>query len=322
MLSKAGLYRVVLTGMLALAPAVSHATLVVTPAGATEGFSLSTFAFNFPNTGFCCGPLGIAFPNSGGVMVADYPGNVRVFPTDANGQDAGAVPVAQNYGSHNGVGLANLNGSIYMTEQLSGEVVKLNNDGTFNSNVVALALATGIAADNADGVLYVSNISSGIYRIDPVAHTSNLFVGGSFDGLSFDPVHGVVYGLLNGNDIAGFRISDGLQVFNSGFIPDSPDGTALGSGILAGKIYANTNAGTVIEIDMNTLTQTVIATGGSRGDFVTVDPNGSLLLTQTDSIIRLNPPTGGGFGNTPEPASVLLTLGGLATFMYFRKHAA
>jgi hypothetical protein len=34
----------------------------------------------------------------------------------------------------------------------------------------------------------------------------------------------------------------------------------------------------------------VIATGGSRGDFVTVDPNdGTLLLTQTDRILRLVP---------------------------------
>jgi hypothetical protein len=29
------------------------------------------FADNFPTTGFCCGPLGIAFLPGGGVMVSD-----------------------------------------------------------------------------------------------------------------------------------------------------------------------------------------------------------------------------------------------------------
>lgn len=57
------------------------------------------FANEFPTTGFCCGPLGIAFVGGGAVMVSDYPGNVRVFPTDTDGQSASAVPVAQFYGA-------------------------------------------------------------------------------------------------------------------------------------------------------------------------------------------------------------------------------
>ena len=80
---------------------------VLTPAGTGAGFLLSQFAFNFPITGDpCCGPLGIAFASGGKVMVSDYPGNVRVFGSDADGQDASLVAVAQNYGAGNGVGLA------------------------------------------------------------------------------------------------------------------------------------------------------------------------------------------------------------------------
>ena len=60
------------------------ATPILTLAGTTAGFTLSQFADEFPTTGICCGPLGIAFPTSGGVMVSDYPGNVRVFATDAD----------------------------------------------------------------------------------------------------------------------------------------------------------------------------------------------------------------------------------------------
>src|SRR5690242_14132778 len=87
--------------------------MTLTAAG-TALFTLSTFADNFPTTGTCCGPLGIAFPTTGGVMVADYPGNVRVFATDTDGQQASAGVIGQNFGFHNGVGLASLNGAIYM----------------------------------------------------------------------------------------------------------------------------------------------------------------------------------------------------------------
>src|SRR5205085_6445150 len=80
------------------------------------------------------------------------------------------------------------------------------------------------------------------------------------------------------------------------------DGTALGVGSLSGKIFANTNEGQVIEIDLNDPTdQVLIASGGSRGDFATVDPNtGTLLLTQSGEVVRLIPGAGGGFGGGPN----------------------
>jgi len=57
--------------------------------------------------------------------------------------------------------------------------------------------------------------------------------------------------------------------------------------------------------------QSVIATGGSRGDFVVVDPNNdSLLLTQTDRVLRLTAPNGSGFeGAAPLPSTALAGLG-------------
>jgi hypothetical protein len=55
-------------------------------------------------------------------------------------------------------------------------------------------------------------------------------------------------------------------------------------------------------IDLTTSALTMIGMGGSRGDFVTVDPtNDTLLITQTDRILRL---TGAAF--IPEPSSVAL----------------
>src|SRR5262249_44638607 len=94
-----------------------------------------------------------------------------------------------------------------------------------------------------------------------------------------------------------------------GFIPGVVDGSALGSGVLAGNLFVNTNGGTVVEVNLTTLAQTLIASGGSRGDFVTADPlDGSLLLTQTDRVLRLTAPPGGGFvtPSVPEPAGLTL----------------
>lgn len=59
------------------------AGLTLTSAGVNQGLSLTTFASGFPNLNVgsgSAGPLGIAFPTTGGVLVSDYPGNVRHFP--------------------------------------------------------------------------------------------------------------------------------------------------------------------------------------------------------------------------------------------------
>jgi hypothetical protein len=85
-------------------------------------------------------------------------------------------------------------------------------------------------------------------------------------------------------------------VFDSGTISGGPDGIALGAGALAGNLFVNTNSGTLVDVNLATTTQTLIASGGSRGDFVTVDPNnGTLFVTQSDRLMRLTAPTGAGF---------------------------
>jgi hypothetical protein len=296
-------------------------TLALTPAG-TALFTQSTFADNFPNA-FCgpgsgnCGPLGIAFPTSGGVMVTDYPGNVRVFPTDTDNQNAATVPVAQSYGQANAVGLATSGGNIYMTQQSAGagNLVQLNNNGTFNQSIISgsLPAATGITTDPNTGHFYVSTLGNNtIWNVDPIAKTQTAFVSASADGLTINAAGTILYGEVGGH-ILGWNTTTGLQIFDSGFI-NGADGVAIGaSGSLAGQLFVNTNFGQVVDVDIATLTQTVIATGGTRGDFVTVDPlNDTLLLTQSDDIVRLTPINGSlEGGNTPIPAALPLFASGI-----------
>ena len=313
--------------LLALMPiGDARAAAVLTAAGNAE-FTLSTFADQFPTTPCCgsfVGPLGIAFPTSGGVMVSDLAGNVRVFATDTDGQHAPAAVPAQNYGFGNALGLTSLGGKVYMAQQTVGQVVQLNDNGTFNHSVAPHQFATGIAANPAANVLYVSG-NNVINRINPTTSASSLFYssgGVAIDGLTIDATNTTLYAEVNGH-ILGLSTATGLQTFDSGFITGGPDGVAIGvSGTIAGKLYVNTNDGRLIEIDPLTHLQTVIFAGGSRGDFVTVDPNGTLLITQGDSILRLTARDGSFTNAVPEPstwAMMILGFAGVGVMAYRRK---
>ena len=300
--------KLTLATLLLLGGTAAQAQVVLTPAGSAL-FTLSNFATGFPTNGSSTGnigPLGIAF-NGSQVVVSDYPGNVRVFATDADNQTAASAPVGQNYGFANAVGLASTGGNFYMTRQSAGDLVQINANGTFNQVIVGgMSAATGIIRNPNNGHLFVGAFSNNtIYDVDPIAKTKTSFVNAAADGLSTDGV--TLFAEVN-NHILGYSLATGIQTFDSGFIPGGPDGAAAGFGAaLSGNIFVNTNSGTVIEVNELTLVQTVIASGGSRGDFVTVDPNGSLLLTQSDSIQRLTPRQGS--FNVPEPGSVALLVG-------------
>jgi hypothetical protein len=297
-----------------------RADLTLTAAGIGQNLTLTTFASGFPSSGGV-GPLGVAFVPGGKVLVSDYPGNVRVFPNDTDGQSAGAAPVAQNYGGGNAVDLAQVGGNVYMTQQSSGDLVQINNDGTFNQVIATgMPAATGMVADPFNGHLFVSTLGNNvIWNVDPVAKTKTPFVNASADGLTISGNGQTVYGEVGGH-ILGWSTTTGLQVFDSGFIPGGPDGTAIGAGLFAGELFVNTNSGQVFEIDQTTLAQTLIATGGTRGDFVTVDTtNDTLLLTQTDRIIRLN---GATFTTAPEPGYFGLIGCALAGLLLVRQRRA
>ncbi len=306
------------------AAAPARADLVLTQAGLDQQFTLTTFATGFP-TQYGVGPLGIAFPSGGGVLVSNLAGDVRLFPNGSDGQTAG--PPVQSYGVGNALGMAQLGGNIYMAQSAHGAVVQLNADGTLQQGIVTgLPHATGMAANPVNGHLLVSTADGSpawVYDVNPVAKTSTPLIPVSLDGLTVSPDGKTLYGAGAGSRIYGYDLSTGQLVFVSAPIPGDVDGAALGTGVLAGNLVINTNGGTVVELNLATGLQTLLASGGSRGDFVTVDPaNGSLLLTQTDSILRLTPPPGGSFGGfapppvdppIPEPSSLaLLALGGCA----------
>jgi hypothetical protein len=271
--------------------------LNLTPAGVARGISISIFAVDFPTIANV-GPFGMAFPSNGGVLVSDAPGNVRLFPTDTDGQSADWFSPAQNYGGFaNAADLVQVDGNIYMSQNPNGSVIQINEDGTFNQVIVSgIPGAAGMAVNRTNGHLFVSASSIGqIVDVDPVAQTSTLFVNGVADGLAISADGSTLYASdPTIGHVIGYDTSTASIVFDSGVIPGGIDGITEGTGSLAGNLYVNVNNGTVVEVNIADPTQnTVIADRGSRGDFVTVDPHdGSVFFTQTDRIVRLRFPTG------------------------------
>lgn len=283
-------------------------SLALTAAGTAAGFSLTTFATGFPTdsneANGTAGPLGIVFVN-GGVLVSDAPGNLRFFASDVDNQSAITnATVIGSYGHNNALGLATVGNTVYMTEQSNGRLVTVNPTNGATQVVGGLANPTGIVTDPADNHLFVSSYQDNlIYDFDPATDTATVFLSAFFDGLSTDGT--TLYGADPGNGhVYGYNILTHTLVFDSGPIAGTPDGTALGTGSLAGNLFVNTNGGNVFEINLATDVQTLIASNGTRGDFVAVDPNGTLLITQSSTVERLTPPPGGGFGtSTPLPST-------------------
>jgi hypothetical protein len=302
----------------------ANADIMLTPAAVAQGFQLSTFATGFPSTPYVpapVGPLGIAFPAGGGVLVTAYPGGVYSFPTNTDGQSAGSA--IANYGRGNATGLAMVGNNIYMAQQLAGAVVQINANGSYQRTVATgLPNATGLVSNPVNGHLFVSSSGAGnlaVYEVDPTASANavrTFLPNTDLDGLTITADGKTLYG-ATGTGVRGYDTTTGAVVWDSGFIPGGTDGASLGTGILSGNIFVNNNDGSIVEVNLATLAQTLIATGGSRGDFVTAAPDGSLLLTQSDSVVRLTAPSGGGFGNqlpaVPNPEPSTLALLGLGT---------
>lgn len=293
----------------------ARAGLTLTPTASAAGYKLDLFAGGFPNSGsFGIGPLGMAFTSTGGVMVAgNWSSNLTVF-NDANNQSYGSFAHHGGGYSYSADGLTNDGGRIYMASYFNDAVYALNNDGTLNHLVARnLGHVDGITTDPTNGHLTVSS-ANGVLDIDPsTGHVTNLSTGpnaygftGTTDGLTYSPDGKTLYAAVAGGYMEGVDTATGKLVLKVG-VSGGPDGIAIGAGTLAGNLFVNTNSGTFYEYNLAKASLTLLASGGSRGDFVAVDPNGTLLITQTDRIYRMIAPTGGSF-SVPEPASLSLML--------------
>ncbi len=299
---------------LGLAPGSNDASGLSLTAGAqAAGFGLATFVDQVPNLPISSGnfgPIGIGFTPAGQVLVDEYPDGVIQSYADSDGHAWGTGPqVGPALGKNGTFSIARDGSTMYLAEKQNDLVATLDPA----TGLLAPLMASGAIQNPNDIVVNPKNhhvlasTSNGIADIDPsVFYTKSapapILTTTPGDGLTISADGTKLY-MENSGKVLGFKTSDGTKVFDSGTIQDpntaqtlTADGVALGTGSLAGNLFINTHEGELVEYNLATSKQIVLASGGSRGDLVKVDPlTGTLLLTQSDRVERLIPPGGGGF---------------------------
>jgi hypothetical protein len=126
--------------------------------------------------------------------------------------------------------------------------------------------------------------------------TFRVVTSASSDGVTVSPDGKTVYN----TGVTGYDIATGNVVYGTFGVPEADGMGVISCGALNGDIVVNSNDGSVYLLDqLGDLT--IIADNGSRGDYTSPDrTNGSLLLTQSDSIWRLSI-AGGTIGGGPTP---------------------
>ncbi|MBS0447828.1 MAG: PEP-CTERM sorting domain-containing protein [Proteobacteria bacterium] len=308
-------------GAAVMAPA--HADLTLTADGMSLGFTLSNFATVVPgNSGCCSGPFGVAMDTTGGlntVIVSAGVGTRYTF-NDMDGQTT-ATALTSTPSSSSTSAYATAGGLAYGGDG-SGRFVQFNKDGSVNHALTGVGASPylGMWGNPVNGHI-IATSSSGLIDIDPLANGgagSFRVINGAFgDGVSVSPDGKTAY-LETGGGFTAYDIATGAVVAS---YSDALLSTVDGSGVIAssnslnGDIVANNNNGTIVLIDPDagpggTATYTLIATGGTRGDYTSPDvTNGSLFLDTSDIVYRLSCGTGCGIGTTngiPEPSSLAL----------------
>jgi hypothetical protein len=313
----------VLTAAMLLALTTSApASLVLTSAGISDGFTLSTFV-----SGYFAqyGPLAQGIAPNGNVITGSLLGTTIYAFKDVDNQTlasaVNAVPYTCETGNCN-FAMATAGGQVYGAQAFGGVYYHFASNGTFtpipNLQAANLRGNLGMWGDPTNGHLIASS-NQGLVDIDPVAGSYRVINASLFpDGVSVSPNGAIAY-VENSGTVQSYRISDGA-LLNTYFTGHSPDGTGvISGGKFNGDVVVNNNDGTVGLLDPVTSSFTIIADSGTRGDFVSVDTsNGTLFLSQNDQVARLTCGANCSFNSTPEPGTLSLLgtgviVGGTAT---------
>ena len=330
----------------------AHAALALTAQGVTDGFTLTTFLSGYSNAAEY-GPLSVGIlPDGNAVTGSDFnvgatnlsgssADSILVFP-DVDGQTLHTALIQTSYTP------TPFNGNPqYAITTAGGQVygAQVGNAGgapgyeLFNNNGTRTALTfTNVAnpSQTASDFLgiwgapnghIIASAQQGLIDLNPATGTFRIIASNpGVDGVSVSPDGLHLFAEAGGN-ILEYNIATGVleHVFSGN--GHSPDGTGvITGGLFNGDIVVNDNDGTVGLIDPTTGIEILIASGGTRGDFVSPDTsNGTLFLSQLEDIDRLSCGPGcsigstSGGGSVPEPASLVLFGAGFVAFGLLRR---
>jgi uncharacterized repeat protein (TIGR01451 family) len=277
----------------AAAPAQAFNNFTAPLTGGTD------FATGFPGCAGSIGPVGII--HDGTNFFATDICNKTTYKFPASGGAASAATSTQN--------LLNLDLAVSHGKYYAGTNSLPTPTGVYAFDPATLAVGKliaafpqtpyGIIGDPLSDDLYVAT-GSGIFRIqspDTTPVVTKVVAAGTFDGIAIT---------ADGQHIwAANRNLDAVQEYGRPNPTTSPlqssvhvgrgvDGMAIAlstaPGGVANNVFVNDNDGTIVRIDTNNGNAvSVVASGGSRGDFATVGPDGCFYVTQTDKVVKLAP---------------------------------
>src|SRR6266851_5149284 len=276
------------------------------------------------------GPLGVLF--DGAHFFADDVCNGITYRFAAAGGDASTPDAKATNLLREGL---TLKGGVYYGNTLSGlykfdpTTLSTTLITTFPLTVIP-KLVLGLVGDPLNSDLYVST-TSGLFRVQNPNSGSPILTnrGGCFDGIAFTADGSRFYGAVCGSSLVfgvdrttsqRFLVDTGHQGVDG--IAVALNNTTLSGIDVSNNVFVNNNDGTLVRIDVNNGNAvSVVASGGTRGDFATVGPDNCLYVTQSDRIEKMSPcffqvsiankcPLGSGnWKNNPAWPVTSLTLG-------------
>lgn len=294
-------------GLTGAARAQSGAEL--TPAAQARGFQLSTFISDIP---LINRPVGIAFREDGQVLVSDYGGAIRLYPSHADAWTfADGVQIAY-HGYEGAYDFAQYQAGrgyrTFMSQPQLDRVVEITPDGVIEGAMftdltwpASLAEAPAGLRGPSEGHLLIA-CADGIYDLDPRERSIvRRLTEDVVHGLQFSRDGATVLAALD-DRIRGYDLATGqviFDTFDSGPIEGDVRDVVQGVGGLAGNLYVGTLSGDLWEISQADPAQrTLLVTGGSASFFMTPDsaapgPDSglvypSLLICRGDEVLRLS----------------------------------
>lgn len=262
---------------------------------AAPGFAVSNFATGFTNNGRL-GPIGVAFDQQGNLYVGNLvDGTIHKFGPAGGVADASTLLAASPIPELAGLAFTR-DGRFYGVSQV-GNLLELSPaDGSIiRIAASSMPIATGLATDPLSSDLFVSDQIGNIFRVSGLATGPGVvthYFTGDIDGISFG-ADGSLFGAsrdtespikVTGTNQPQPAVATVIQAVVPGL-----DGISVSADPNQPFLYVNSNFGVITRVDLSVTPPALanVFTGGTRGDFSAVGPDGCLYATQTDRIIKL-----------------------------------